>query len=182
MDFNSLSSSRTPAGWPAIPQHIANKLPTPSVNTARHGEGTVQGVGLGVVNTFSDSSPGPITSTQLGVPQVVPMPDLFDKPFPSSLFGTGTTDYPYLGYTNPTVDTTMPTARFNDHMAQSGGWPGPSESGTTNNSFYGHPMEVDDSTDCLHRLMAMLHSPQTSEPAQLPWYNPPTKYDDDGGR
>ncbi|KAK1225545.1 hypothetical protein PQX77_011515 [Marasmius sp. AFHP31] len=149
MDFNSLSSSRTPAGWPAIPHHIANKLPTPSVNTARHGEGTAQGVGLGVVNTFSDSSPGPITSTQLGVPQVVLMPDLFDKPFPSSLFGTGTTNYPYLGYTNPTVDTTMPTARFNDHMAQSGGWPGPSESGTTNNSFYGHPMEVDDDADSL---------------------------------
>ncbi|KAK1221297.1 hypothetical protein PQX77_015897 [Marasmius sp. AFHP31] len=183
MDFHSLSSSHTPAGWPAIPRYIANELPTPSVNTTRHGEGTAQGVGWsGVLNMFSDSSPGPIASTQLGVPQVVPMPDLFDEPFLSSSFGTGTTDYPYLGHTDPTVETTMPTPRFNDHTAQSSGWSGPSESGTTNNSFYRHPMEVDNDTDCLHRLMAMLHSPQTSEPAQLPWYSPPTKYDDDGGR
>ncbi|KAK1234277.1 hypothetical protein PQX77_002523 [Marasmius sp. AFHP31] len=73
MDFNSLSLSRTPAGWPGVPQYISNESPTPSVNTVRHGEGTAQGVGWSnVVNTFSNSSLGPIASTQLGGPQVVP--------------------------------------------------------------------------------------------------------------
>ncbi|KAK1221296.1 hypothetical protein PQX77_015896 [Marasmius sp. AFHP31] len=161
MDFNLLSSRRTPAGWPAIPQHIAHKLPTPSVNTTRCSEGTAQGVGLGVVNTFSDSSPGPITSTQLGVPQVMPMPDLL--PFTFSSCGTGNADPPYSSYTD-LFNMTTTTPRFSDHTAQSGDWSGPAES----NSFYGHPMEVDDDTDCLRRLMAMLHSPETGEPAQLP--------------
>ncbi|KAK1225546.1 hypothetical protein PQX77_011516 [Marasmius sp. AFHP31] len=175
MDFNSLSLSRTPAGWPAIPQYIANELPTPSVNTARYGEGIAQGAGWsGVVNTFSDSL-GPIEFTQLGVPQVVPMPALL--PFTFSSCGTGNTDPPYSSYTD-LFNMTTTTPGLSDHTAQSGDWSGPAES----NSFYGHPMEVDDDTDCLHRLMAMLHSPETGEPAQLPWYSPPTKYDNDGGR
>ncbi|KAK1225682.1 hypothetical protein PQX77_011365 [Marasmius sp. AFHP31] len=161
MDFNSLSLSCTPAGWPGIPQYIANELPTPSVNTARYGEGIAQGAGWsGVVNTFSDSL-GPIEFTQLGVPQVVPMPALL--PFTFSSCGTGNTDPPYSSYTD-LFNMTKTTPGLSDHTAQSGDWSGPAES----NSFYGHPMEVDDDTDCLHRLMAMLHSPETGEPAQLP--------------
>ncbi|KAK1234676.1 hypothetical protein PQX77_002118, partial [Marasmius sp. AFHP31] len=149
MEFNSLSSSRTLAGWPAIPQYIANELPTPSVNTARHGEGTAQGVWWsGVVNTFSDSSPGPIASTQIKIPQVVPMPDLFDKPFTFDSWGTGIANLPDSDYTDPSVNTTMINSALSDHMTQGSGWSGPSESGTTGNSeFDGYPMEVDTDSD-----------------------------------
>ncbi|KAK1219752.1 hypothetical protein PQX77_017514 [Marasmius sp. AFHP31] len=149
MHFNSLSLSCTPAGWPGIPQYIANELPTPSVNTARYSEGIAQGARWsGVVDTFSDSL-GSIESTQRGVPQVVPMPDLFDKPsFTFGPCGTGIANFLSSDYAGPSVDTTMTTPALSDHMAQGSGWSGPSESGTTGNSeFDGYPMEVDTDSD-----------------------------------
>ncbi|KAK1227735.1 hypothetical protein PQX77_009253 [Marasmius sp. AFHP31] len=149
MDFHSLSLSCTPAGWPGIPQYIANKLPTPSVNTAGYSEGITQGARWsGVVNTFSDSL-GPIESTQRGVPQVVPMPDLFDKPsFTFGPCGTSIANFLSSDYAGPSVDTTMTTSALSVHMAQGSGWSGPSESGTTGNGeFDGYPMEVDTDAD-----------------------------------
>ncbi|KAK1230647.1 hypothetical protein PQX77_006255 [Marasmius sp. AFHP31] len=146
MNFNSLSLSCTTAGWPGVPQYISNELPTPSVNTARHGEGTAQGVGWSnVVNMFSNSSLGPIASTQLGGPQVVPMPDLFDKSITFGSWGTGIANFPDSDYTDPSVDNTIITPALSDHMTQGSSWSGPSESGTTGNS--GCPMEVDTNSD-----------------------------------
>ncbi|KAJ8083391.1 hypothetical protein PM082_009263 [Marasmius tenuissimus] len=147
MDSNLLSLGHTPMGWPGISQYLSNKCPIPSVNTAAVNRHDRVERSSEFVNTFFDSSPGPITLTQLKVPRVVPMPDSFDESFTFSSCRASDADPPDTGYTDSSVDTTRITSGLSCRTAQSIEWSGPSESATANNSFDGYPMDVDTDTD-----------------------------------